>query len=115
MFERWRGRTADVSGGGFAIDLPTRVRPRTSVTVEVRTGIGPMRMDAEILWTRSIPGRIGIYRHGLCLADQTEMLQLPLGVLLGQWLQHCANHAPPARSPKVRRRASPRGHRPGRS
>jgi hypothetical protein len=106
---------ADVSGGGFAIDLPTRLRPRTAVIVEVRTGIGPLRMDAEILWTRAIPDRANIYRHGLCLAGQSEMLQLPLGVLLGQWLQRYASHAPPARSPQVRRRPSPRGRRPGRS
>lgn len=83
----WRGRTADISGGGFAIDLPVRLRPRSPVTVQVRTGIGPMRLDAEILWTRSVPGRPGTVRHGLCLAQQSEILQLPFGVLLGQWLR----------------------------
>ena len=86
----WRGRTADVGSGGFALELPTRLPPGTPLAVEVRTGIGPFRMEAEVLWTRSVAGGGGIVRHGLCLADRSEVLDLPVGTLLGEWLQGVA-------------------------
>lgn len=82
----WRGRTTDVSGGGVAIELPTRLPPGTRVAIEVRTGIGPVRMESLIIWTRRLPGSAGLTRHGLCLADRSELLDLPIMVLLGQWL-----------------------------
>ncbi len=82
----WRGRTTDVSGGGVAVELPTRLPPGTRVAIEVRTGIGPVRMESLILWTRRLPGSAGLTRHGLCLADRSELLDLPIMVLLGQWL-----------------------------
>jgi len=82
----WRGRTTDVSGGGVAIELPTRFPPGTRVTIEVRTGIGPVRMESQVLWTRRVHGSAGLTRHGLCLADRSELLDLPIMVLLGQWL-----------------------------
>lgn len=86
----WRGRTADVSGGGLAVDLPTRLPPRTRVAVEIRTGIGPLRMEADVLWTRRVPGKDGITRHGFCLAGRSEIMDLPIHALLGQWLQSLA-------------------------
>jgi hypothetical protein len=46
-----------------------------------------MRMEADVLWTRRVAGGTGLIRHGLCLADRSEVLDLPIGVLLGQWLQ----------------------------
>ena len=70
----------------FAVDLPMRLAPGTRVAVEIRTGIGPMRMEADVQWTRRVAGRDGITRHGLCLADRSEVLDLPIHVLLGQWL-----------------------------
>ena len=84
--DTWGGRTADVSGGGFAIELPKRLPPGTRVDIEVRTGIGPMRMKAEIVWTRRVGGSAGLVLHGLCLAERSDLLDLPIGVLLGQWL-----------------------------
>ena len=86
----WNGRTVNVGSGGFTLELPTRLPPGTLLAVEVRTGIGPLRMEAEVLWTRCIPGRVGITRHGLCLAGRSEILDLPIGILLGQWLQGIA-------------------------
>jgi hypothetical protein len=86
----WSGCTADVGSGGIAVELPTRLPPGTPLAVEVRTGIGPFRLEAEVLWTRSIAERVGIIRHGLCLADRSEILDLPIGVLLGRWLQGVA-------------------------
>ena len=80
----WSGRTADVGSGGFSVELTTRLPPGTPLTVEVRTGIGPLWMEAEVLWTRCMPGRVGIIRHGLCLADRSEILDLPIGILLGE-------------------------------
>jgi len=85
-----RGRTSDVSGGGIAVELPTRLPPGTRVALEIRTGIGPLRMEADVLWTRRRPDRADIVRHGLCLADRSELLDLPLNVLLGQWLRRRA-------------------------
>ena len=82
----WRGRTANISGGGLAVDLPTRLLPHTRVAVEIQTGIGPLRMEADILWTRRVPGKVGITRHGLCLADRSVVLDLPIHALLGEWL-----------------------------
>lgn len=87
----WSGCTADVGSGGFAVELPTRLPPGTPLAVEVRTGIGPFRLEAEVLWTRSIAERVGIIRHGLCLADRSEILDLPIGILLGRWLQGVAS------------------------
>ena len=85
-----RGRTADVSGGGIAVELPTRLPPGTRVALEIRTGIGPLRMEADVLWTRRSPDRTDTIRHGLCLADRSELLDLPVNVLLGQWLRRRA-------------------------
>ena len=95
----WRGRTADVGSGGIAVELPIRLPPGTVLAVEVRTGIGPLRMEAEVLWTRSVVGGSGLVRHGLCLADHSEVLELPVGTLLGQWLQGVAKRQ---RKPTVR-------------
>jgi hypothetical protein len=100
----WRGRTANVSGGGFTIELPERLRPGTRVALEVRTGIGPIRVEAEIVWTRRVGGSTLPIRHGLCLAGRSELLDLPIGVLLGQWLEDLARSE--ARRPK---RATARG------
>jgi hypothetical protein len=80
----------DISGGGFAVEMPTRLVPGTRVAIRLRTGIGPMRMEADVVWTRRVPGRTDVVRHGLCLADRSELLDLPVGVLLGQWLQRRA-------------------------
>jgi len=86
----WRGRTADISGGGFSVELPTRLPPGTRVAIRLRTGIGPMRMEADVVWTRRMTGRPDLVRHGLCLPDRSELLDLPVGVLLGQWLKRRA-------------------------
>jgi len=86
----WRGRTANLSGGGLAVDLPTRLPLHTRVAFEIRTGIGPLRMEAEVLWTRRVPGKEGVTRHGLCLADRSEVIDLPIHALLGEWLQRLA-------------------------
>lgn len=88
--DAWRGRATDVGGGGLALDLPMRLAPGTRVAVEIRTGIGPLRMEADVLWTRRVTGRDGITRHGLCLAERSEVLDLPIHVLLGQWLHGLA-------------------------
>ncbi len=96
----WSGCTFDVGSGGFAVELPTRLPPGTPLAVEVRTGIGPLRLEAEVLWTRCIAGRVGTIRHGLCLADHSEILELPIGILLGRWLKGVA-----ARQGKRRGRA----------
>lgn len=82
----FRGRTANVSGGGLAIQLPTRLSPGSLVAVEIRTGIGPLRMEADVVWTRRIPGKEGATIHGLCLAGRSEVMDLPIHALLGQWL-----------------------------
>jgi len=82
----WRGRTANLSGGGLAVELPTRLPPRTRVAIEVRTAIGPLRMEADVLWTQRVPGGDRLTRHGLCLADHSEVMDLPIHALLGQWL-----------------------------
>lgn len=74
------------------MDLPTRLPPRTRVAIEIRTGIGPMRMEADILWTRRVPGKEGVTRHGLCLANRSEVMDLPIHALLGEWLQGLARH-----------------------
>jgi hypothetical protein len=103
----WHGRTADVGGGGFAVELPTRLPPRTRVAIEVRTGIGPFRMEAEVLWTRRVAGQPDLVRHGLCLADRSEVLDLPVGVLLGQWLRGMARR-------EEKGRAGPQAPRPTR-
>jgi len=86
----WRGRTVNVSGGGLAVDLPTRLPPRTRVAIEIRTAIGPLRMEADVLWTRRVAGRDGVTRLGLCLAGETEVMDLPIHILLGEWLKGLA-------------------------
>jgi hypothetical protein len=86
----WRGRTANLSGGGLAVDLPTRLPPRTRVAIEIHTGIGPLRMEADVLWTRRVAGKEGVTRHGLCLAYRSEVIDLPVHALLGEWLQSLA-------------------------
>ncbi len=99
-----RGRTADVSGGGLAVELPTRLPPGTRLAIEIRTGIGPLSMETDVLWTRRVGGQEGITRHGLCLAGRSELMDLPIHVLLGQWLQGLAKRQPkrpaPASAPK---------------
>jgi hypothetical protein len=45
-----------------------------------------MRMKAEIVWTRRVAGSAGLVLHGVCLAEHSDLLDLPIGVLLGQWL-----------------------------
>lgn len=82
----WPGRTANLSGGGLAVELSTHLPPGTRVTIEVRTAIGPLRMEADVLWTQRVPGRARLTRHGLCLADHSEVMDLPIHALLGQWL-----------------------------
>ncbi len=82
----WRGRTANLSGGGLAVVLPTRLPPGTRVAIEVRTAIGPLRMEADVLWTQRVPGGDCLTRHGLCLAEYSEVMDLPIYALLGQWL-----------------------------
>ena len=47
-------------------------------------------MEAEVLWTRRVPGKEGVTRHGLCLADRSEVIDLPIHALLGEWLQRLA-------------------------
>jgi len=86
----WRGRTVNVSGGGLSVDLPTRLPPRTRVAIEIRTGIGPLRMEVDVLWTRRVAGKDDVTRHGLCLADRSEVMDLPIHVLLGEWLKSLA-------------------------
>jgi hypothetical protein len=99
----WLGRTANLSGGGLAVDLTARLPPRTRVAIEIRTGIGPLRMEADVLWTRRVPGKAGVTRHGLCLADRSEVMDLPIHALLGEWLQSLAR-----REAKEARRKGPR-------
>ncbi len=86
----WRGRTADVSGGGFAIELPAKLAAGKKLNIEVRTGIGPMRLEAEVLWARKVAKESALYRHGIRLAEGSEVLDLPVTVLLGEWLQKMA-------------------------
>jgi len=100
----WRGHTANVSGGGLAVDLPARVPPRTRVTIEIRTGIGPLRMEADVRWTRRVAGRVDVTRHGLCLAGRSEVMDLPIHALLGQWLQSLARQEAKAMARREARR-----------
>jgi hypothetical protein len=86
----WRGRTANISRGGLAIELSNRLPPATKVVIEIRTGIGPMRTEADVVWTKRLANRPETVRHGLCFANRSELLDLPIGVLLGQWLQRRA-------------------------
>ena len=109
--DAWRGRATDVGGGGLAVDLPTRLAPGTRVAVEIRTGIGPLRMEADVLWTRRVGGRDGITRHGLCLADRSEVLDLPVHVLLGQWLHGLARREAPRGRAHGRIQRRPKTHR----
>jgi hypothetical protein len=101
----WRGRTVDIRAGGSAVEMPTRLPPGTRGAIKLRTGIGPMRMEADVVWTRRVAGRTDVVRHGLCLADRSELLDLPVGVLLGQWLQRRAQReaASPPRKKAARR------------
>jgi hypothetical protein len=78
------------------VELPVRFPPGTRVTLEIRTGIGPLRLEADVLWTRRTHDRTATVRHGLCLADRSELLDLPVNVLLGQWLRRRARRAVPA-------------------
>ena len=103
----WRGRTVNVSGGGLAVDLSTRLPPGTRVAIEIRTGIGPLRMEADIQWTRRVTGKDGVTRHGLCLADRSEVMDLPIHVLLGEWLQGLARRE----AKQIGRKAVPAGVR----
>lgn len=99
--ETWRGRTANVSRGGLAVELPTRLAPATAVAVEVRTDIGPMRFAADVVWTRRMTGRRGVVRHGLSFPHRSDLLDLPVGALLGVWLRVRAR--PKSRSSAVRK------------
>lgn len=85
-----RGRTANISGGGLAIELPTRLPPGTPVAVEIQTGIGPFRVETDIVWARRVPGKARATIHGLCLAGRSEVMDLPIHALLGQWLMGLA-------------------------
>ena len=86
----WPGRTANVSGGGLAVDLPIRLPPHTHVAIQIRTGVGPLRMEADVLWTRRVAGKDDVTRHGLCLPDRSGIMDLPIYALLGEWLQGLA-------------------------
>jgi hypothetical protein len=105
----WRGRTANLSGGGLAVELPTRLSPGTRVAIEVRTAIGPLRMEADVLWTQRVPGGNRLARHGLCLAERSEVMDLPIYALLGQWLVGLAKREEAGkakrRSPRPTRRS----------
>ncbi|MBI4536950.1 MAG: PilZ domain-containing protein [candidate division NC10 bacterium] len=103
----WRGRTADVSGGGFAIELPAKLDPGKKLKIEVRTGIGPLRLEAEVLWARKVAGRKEVFHYGFRLAEGSEVLDLPVSVLLGEWLRKLARE-----EGKVDRDARPRSRRP---
>jgi len=96
---RWRGRTADVSGGGFAIDLPIRLSRNTRLALTVRTAIGPLALEATVLWGRKAAAVPGSFRHGLQLPEEREGLDLPLTVLLGEWLRQMARRGKPAGRP----------------
>ena len=107
----WRGRTANVGGGGLAVELPVRFRPRTRLAIEIRTAIGPMRMEAEVMWTRQLRGPSALTRHGLCLSGRSEVLDLPIHALLGEWLRAVAKRGEPR---PARRPAPPRVKRQAR-
>jgi hypothetical protein len=107
----WRGRTANVGGGGLAVELPVRLRPQTRLSIEIRTAIGPMRVEAEVKWTQRLKGPSGLTRHGLCLAGRSEVLDLPIHALLGEWLRAVAKREKPRRA---RRPAPPRTKRQAR-
>ncbi len=107
----WRGRTANVGGGGLAVELPIRFPPRTRLAIEIRTAIGPMRMEAEVMWTRRLKGPSALTRHGLCLAGRSEVLDLPIQALLGEWLRAVAKREGPRRP---RRPTPSRSKRPAR-
>jgi len=98
---RLTGRTIDVGGGGVAVDLPRRLRRGTRLAVSVRTAIGAFRLAAEVVWTRRMADRQ--VRHGLCLSGRTHVVDLPVGVLLGEWLGHLASQ-PPSRAPRPARK-----------
>jgi len=51
-------------------------------------------MEADVLWTRRVGGQEGVTRHGLCLAGRSELLDLPIHVLFGEWLQDLAKRKP---------------------
>ncbi len=99
-----RGRTANVSGGGLAVELPARLPPGTRVAIEIRTGIGPLRMETDVVWTRRVVGQDRVTRHGLCLAGRSELIDLPLHALLGEWLQSIARRQESPRAKARRRR-----------
>ena len=85
-----RGHTANLGGGGLALELQERLAPGSRVTVEIHTAIGPFRIEADVMWTRRLQGKEGVVRHGLCLAGQSELMDLPIHALLGRWLQGLA-------------------------
>jgi hypothetical protein len=60
------------------------------VAIEIRTGVGPLRMEADVLWTRRVAGKDDVTRHGLCLPDRSGVMDLPIYALLGEWLQGLA-------------------------
>jgi hypothetical protein len=97
----WRGRTANVGGGGLAVELPVRLQPRTRLSIEIRTAIGPLRVEAEVMWTQRVKGPSALTRHGLCLAGHSEVLDLPIHALLGEWLRAVANRPAPRRATRL--------------
>jgi hypothetical protein len=90
-----------VGGGGLAVELPVRLRPRTLLSIEIRTAIGPMRVEAEVMWTRRLKGPSAMTRHGLCLAGRSEVLDLPIHALLGEWLRAVAKRRVPRRAKRA--------------
>jgi len=84
--ERIADVAAEIKAQFAAVDARSRIRPGSRVAIEVRTAIGPLRMEADVLWTQRIPGGDNLTRHGLCLAEHSEVIDLPLYALLGQWL-----------------------------
>jgi hypothetical protein len=90
------------------VELSSRLPPGTRVAIEIRTGIGPLRMEADVLWTRQVAGG---WRHPprSLPGGRIEVLDLPIHVLLGQWLQTVAR-----REKKRTQAARTRGPRAGR-
>ncbi len=107
----WRGRSLNIGGGGLAVELTTRLAPGTHVMLEVRTGIGPIRMETDVIWTRRLPGKAQLFQHGLSLAERAEVLDLPIGVLLGEWLRGLAKRTAKAPGSRAARHSGTQASR----